>query len=120
MAAWVRRQGTAVRYEVATGGSYVLSGCTSAGISPLPGSYTAGSTLSFTVSAGGCLAPEVAFWIRPAGGLWKVVRSYSTNLSYSWNTAGLAQGTYEVAARVREHGSTKAYEVAAGGTYILR
>ena len=100
--------------------TFTLTGCTSASISPLPGKVAGGSTVPLTVSAGGCPSPEAAFWVRPSGGLWKVVQAYSSNLTFNWNTAGLPEGTYEIAARVKQHGSgTPSFEVAAGGIYTL-
>ena len=65
-----------------------------------------GSGITFTAGSTGCANPRYQFWIRPPGGNWQVVRSYSATNTYAWNTSGLAPGNYLYTAWVRDASST--------------
>ncbi|HKW08051.1 MAG TPA: CAP domain-containing protein, partial [Candidatus Dormibacteraeota bacterium] len=120
VAVWVRQQGDgAPYYDVGAGGTYTLTGCTSASLTPAPGSFAGGSMLAFTASASGCSNPEFEYWVLPPGSYWQVLRSYGTG-TFSWNTSGLPVGSYQIAVWARQHGGgTATYETAAGGGYTL-
>jgi hypothetical protein len=101
---------------VAENSGQTATPCSGVTISPLPGSYAVTSTLSFVASASGCPKPEYEYWIRPAGGIWKIVRYYAYSGSYAWHTTGLLPRMYEVAVRAREHGlGNPTFDTAAGG-----
>ena len=118
IAVWARQQGGGTpTYETAAGGGYTLTGCTSPSVSPLPGSFPVTSTISFTAGANGC-APEFEYWVLPPGGSWQVLRTYG-GASFSWNTTGLAPGTYQISIWIRRQGSSAAYETFTGGAYTL-
>ena len=121
VAVWVRQQGSATQYyDAGAGGSYTLTGCTSATLTPAPGSFARGTTVAFTAGAGGCSNPEYEFWVLAPGGYWQLLRAYGSSPSFSWSTAALPTGTYQVAVWVRQHGSgTATYEAGAGGGYTL-
>ena len=118
---WVRQHGSGTAtYEAGAGGNYVLTGCGSATLTPVPGSYPVTSTLGFTATAAGCSTPDYEFWVLAPGASWRMVQAYSSNPNFSWNTMGLAPGTYQVVVWVRQHGSgTATYEAGAGGNYVL-
>ena len=120
VAIWARQQGGGTAtYEAGAGGAYTLTGCTSAQVTPLPGSFPVTSTVSFTASASGCSNPEFEYWVLAPGGYWQLLRAYG-GPSFSWTTMGLPPGTYQVAIWVRRQGSgTPTYEAGAGGTYTL-
>ena len=116
----VRQAGSAAAYEAGTGGAYTLKGCTAASLAPSPGTFTAGSVIDFTAVGSGCTSPEYEFWVLSPGGHWNAVQSYGSSPTYSWKTAGLAVGSYQVSVWVRQHGSgTAFYDVGAGGTYTI-
>ena len=120
VAVWIRQRGSAALYEAGAGGNYQLTGCASAGLNPAPGAFTRGSSVAFTANAGGCTSPDYEFWIKPSGGSWRLVQPYGASPNFSWNTAGLAAGAYDIAVWVRQHGSgATSYEAGAGGTYSL-
>ncbi len=64
------------------------------------------TTITFTASSSGCSHPLYQFWIRPPGGSWQVVQPYSTSSSFTWNTSGLAAGTYLYTVWARDASST--------------
>jgi N-acetylmuramoyl-L-alanine amidase len=116
----VRQAGSAAPYEAGTGGAYTLKGCTAASLAPSPGTFTAGSVIDFTAIGSGCTSPEYEFWVLWPGGHWSAVQGYGSNPAFSWKTAGLAIGSYQVSVWVRQHGSgTATYDVGAGGTYTI-
>ena len=120
IAVWARQNGGGTpTYETGAGGAYVLTGCTSASVTPVPGSFALGSTIAFTASASGCSNPEFEYWVLAPGGYWQLLRAYGAG-AFSWNTSGLPLGTYQIAIWARQHGGgTPTYETAAGGGYTL-
>jgi spore germination protein YaaH len=122
VAVWARQTGTANGpYDAAGGGVYTLAGCSAATVTPAPGSFSLPAPITFTATASGCPNPEYEYWTRRAGGVWATVQPYSTNPSFTWTTAKLAPGGYEVAVWVRQHGSGSpgGYDVAGGGAYTI-
>ncbi|HKW72623.1 MAG TPA: PQQ-binding-like beta-propeller repeat protein [Candidatus Dormibacteraeota bacterium] len=90
----------------------LLSGCSGLSVTA-PGEATIGTTVAVTGTATGCphASPSYQFWLLPPGGAWSIVQPYSTNASYSWNTTGLAAGSYEFSVWARDSGSTTQYDV---------
>jgi hypothetical protein len=80
-----------------------------------------GKKITFSVSAsGGTGNYEYYFTVRnPNTGTWSVGQAYSGISSWTWNTAGLASGTYTVQAWVRNVGSQSAYETFKSYAYTL-
>ncbi len=75
--------------------SLTTQSCTSATISSgASSSATAGATVTFTGTAAGCPGPLYEFWMRSSAGGWQMVKAYSSDATYSWNTGGLFAGTY--------------------------
>ena len=121
VAVWVRQHGSsgASGYQAFAGGGYTLTGCSSATLSPAPGSFTHGTTISFVAGSSGCANPEYEYWVLAPGGSWQLLRGYGA-AAFNWNTAGLPLGTYQIAVWVRQQGSgTPSYEAGAGGAYKL-
>jgi len=54
----------------------------------------AGSTIMFTASAVGCSRPLYQFWTLAPGHSWQIAQAYSAGATFSWNTTGLAPGSY--------------------------
>ena len=94
--------------------------CTSPSISPANPTQPAGSTVNFTGSASGCPVPLYEYWVKYPDGTWRMQRTFSTDASWSWNTAGLPIGTYTVNVWTNHPGrSMKAFEVYASSTVTL-
>ena len=122
VAVWARQNGSgSPRFDVGAGGPYTLSGCATAVLTPAPGaSFSVGGNAAFSATSTGCVNPEYAFWVRPAGGSWVQAQAYSSLATFNWSTNGKVPGSYEVALWARQHGSVGvAYNAGAGGLYNL-
>ncbi|MCB9592130.1 MAG: hypothetical protein H6719_05305 [Sandaracinaceae bacterium] len=75
--------------------------CTGVAFAP-PATATVGATLVLAPS-GACqgFVSEHRFRIRPSRGTWDTVSNWGSASSYTWNTTGLAPGTYEIDYKVR-------------------
>ena len=118
---WVRQHGSGTAtYDAGAGGSYTLTGCTSASLTPTPGSFARGTAVSFVAGAAGCSNPEFEYWVMAPGGYWQLLRAYGSSPNLTWNTASLPLGTYQLVVWVRQQGAgTATYEAGAGGAYTL-
>jgi len=91
--------------------------CGSVTASAAPASPSlAGTTVAFTGSATGCPHPFYQFWILAPGGSWTIVQAYSTNVTFNWNTTGLAAGSYLYSVWARDSGSAASYDSYLPGT----
>src|SRR5919109_3678905 len=110
-------------YDTNLAATYVLSGaptCTTVTESVSPASpQSPGTSVTFTASATGCANPVYEFWLQPPGGSWAVVQAYGPGNSWTWNTTGLAAGTYNQSVRARDATSTAAYDTNLAATYVL-
>ena len=117
VAAWVRDANSAGAFsnmfgtwDVSTPIAYKLNvpACTGLGLSSVPAaSTTVGTSVTFTAT-GTCpdASPVYQFWVlAPGASSWAVVQPYSTSNTFSWITAGKAQGAYQVAVWVRDASS---------------
>ena len=77
-------------------------------------------TLSGTAS--GCPSPLYQFWVQPPAGQWAILQAYSATPTASWDTTGLATGTYLFDIWVRNSGSTAPWEthISPNPTYLLQ
>ena len=121
VAVWVENSGDPTStYEAGAGGTYTLVGCATASLAPVPGSYPVGGAVSFTASSAGCASPLYEFWVKAPGGYWTIKQLYSASAQFSWSTAGLVPGAYQVAVWATDQGSSlSTYQSGAGGTYAL-
>jgi hypothetical protein len=80
-----------------------------------------GTSVKFTAAAsGGTGTYEYKFLLRlPGDTTWNMVRAYSTEPTWTWNTAGLAVGTYQVVVQARGVGSTSSFETSQAISYGL-
>jgi len=81
------------------------------GIVGQPGVYIpAGSTAGITASVGAnyCSTPVFAFWLQASNGTWTLARKYSLDPTWTWNTAGLTPGDYNVHVWAKQRGSSPA------------
>lgn len=94
-------------------------GCTAASLtgnasSPRP----AGTSTVFTATSTTCNSPEYAYWVMAPGKYWSLMRDYGGNV-WTWTTAGLVPGTYQLMVSARQRGSGKSYDTAGLTTYVL-
>jgi hypothetical protein len=105
----VRRVGSSVRYDTAKVLTYGLGESTTAtGVTltaSAEGPNVPGSVVTFSAVGepiGGNY--EYRFWLK-SGGVWSVVKNYSTVSTWTWDTTGAAPGQYYVQVAVRGKGS---------------
>src|SRR5919109_2435333 len=104
--------------------SYVLTAgpaCTSVSQTASPASpQPPGTAVTFTATAAGCPSPTYEFWLLAPGGSWTVMQAWSSSNKWTWNTSGLASGTYQLNTYVRQSGSTATYEAYLSPTLTYR
>ena len=95
--------------------------CTRATLSTSPAPpQPVGTAVTWTATASGCGNAQYRFWLQPPGQAWRVVQEYGSSSRYSWQTAGLAPGTYTLAVTVRRQGATAEREADAYLSFTLR
>jgi len=96
------------RYDAFNAGLlYTLTaGCPAVSGSASPPSAMVGTAVNVTASAPGCPNPLFEFWVlAPGASVYSLARGYGTAV-LSWNTSGLAPGTYRFSIWVRDNSST--------------
>ena len=120
--AWARQKGSAAPYEAFQNIPYTLTAavpCTAANLtsdksSPQP----AGTTVIFTATSASCSQPQYLYYVQTPGGVWMVAQTWGS-ATLTWNTTGMAAGTYHIDAWVRQNGSSAAYETFRNVTYAI-
>jgi len=124
---YAKQSGSTASYEahVSPNPTYTLQApgtCTSVTMTATPASpQKAGTSVTFNAAATGCSSPVYQFWIQAPGGPWTIVQAYSSSASYTWNTTGLATGTYLLDVYAKQTGSSASYEahISPNPTYNL-
>src|SRR5207247_2105470 len=117
----VRDASSPAAYDAVKSMTYVLAGCTGAQLTTDKSSPQLTGTASITLTgAASCPgAADYRFWIRSPGGSWSVVQGYSSNATYTWNTAALPAGTYSLEVDARNHGSASSYEAVGNASFTI-
>ena len=126
---WARSTGSTAAWEVySTDTPYVLgvpAPATAVTLTPPPSPaspQSPGASVTWTASAsGGSGNYEYQFWLHN-GTSWSIAKPYgaTNDNTWTWNTTGLATGTYLVEVWARSTGSTAAWEVYSTDTpYVL-
>ena len=118
---WARQSGAISRYDAYWLGTYTVgvTSCASVALTPsvtspqLPGTSVASSAL-----AQRCGSAQFRWWVMAPGGPWTVAQDYSPS-SFTWNTAGLRAGTYQLGVWARQPGSARAYDAYAIESFTL-
>ena len=94
--------------------------CATASLTPGSPSQPAGSPVAFTASSAGCGTPIYEYWVKVLNGSWYMKRGFSVDPTWSWDTSGLAPGTYTVHAWAKQAGdSTASWEAYGSSTITL-
>jgi hypothetical protein len=94
--------------------------CSTAGLAPATATQDAGTSVAFTASSTGCATPAYEYWVQYPDGKWHMKRGFSLDPVWTWNTAGLAPGTYHVNVWANQYGhSTAHYEQVGSSTITL-
>jgi len=92
--------------------AYTLTSCSGLQVSVSPASPAArGTTVTVTAQASGCpdSNPLYQFWVlAPGGNAYQLGQAYSTSSTFTWNTTGLAPGSYRFSVWVRDANSAGA------------
>jgi len=117
---WANQVGDSTAAFEAVGSSTVTlnGGCTSAAISPSSTTAVTGSTVNFTATSGGCSNPQYEYWVQYLDGSWNMLRAFSTDPTWPWNTSGLAPGTYTVHVWANQVGASTALGEAIGSSTV--
>jgi hypothetical protein len=93
-----------------TVGAFAVATCSGATLTPDKASpQMAGTNVTFTATSTGCPTPQYRYYLQAPGGVWTVVRDYGV-ASWTWNTSGLASGSYLVDVWVRDSASGADYQ----------
>ena len=105
---WTRDASSAASYDAFSAYNYTLASvpCTSMSASASPATATsAGTTVTVTVNAGGCPIAQYEFWLLMPNGMWTLARGYSASGSLTWDTTGMAPGSYRFSVWARDASS---------------
>jgi hypothetical protein len=115
--AWAKQSGSSASYEahLPANPAYTLqtaTACTSVSWNaPSPASpQTPGAQVALGATSSGCPNPVYQFWILAPGGQWTILQAYSSASTLTWNTTGLATGSYLFDAWAKQSGSSASYE----------
>ena len=118
---WARYAGSTAAYESYWLGTYTLSvtPCSAATITTSTASpKAAGTSIAFTAAATRCPGAQYRFWVQAPGGSFVMKRDYGAG-SWTWDTTGLAAGTYLVGVWAQQPGSAAQYDTYAFTTFVL-
>ncbi len=122
---WARQAGSAASYEAYAIVTQILipaaAPCSSVSLTPgVLSPQPIGTSITFTPNATGCLSPEYRFFVAPPGGVFSPVQAYGADTSFTWNTAGLTAGTYQIGVWARQSGTAVAYDAYGITTYQVQ
>jgi hypothetical protein len=118
---WANQSGDSQATFEAFGSSTVtLTGCATAALSPANPSVTVGTVVAFTATSTGCPNPVYEFWVGYPNGTYVVGRAFSATATWSWDTTGLATGTYNIHVWANQQGAaTNTWEANGASTVTL-
>jgi hypothetical protein len=118
---WANQQGASTATLESFGSASVtLTGCTSAVLSPLSGSASSGTPVTFTATATGCPTPLYEPWLQYPDGTWHLMQPFSSSSAWTWTTTAFPTGTYVVHVWANNQGSYYgAYQAFGSATYVL-
>ena len=98
-----------------------LTPCTAVALSPSPASPQApGTSVLWTAVATGCTSPQFRFFVFNGATGWTIAQEWSSSATFSWNTTGLAAGSYTIEAWVRADTTGTYQAVSPDVPYTLR
>lgn len=80
---------------------------------------TPGTSIPVVGGSTNCTAPSYQFSLHPPGGAWTAKQPWSTKSTWSWATAGMPAGTYELGVWVKQAGSPNRYDAYAITVFTL-
>jgi hypothetical protein len=114
VAVWARHAGSTAAYEAYFFTTFRLTvvSCAGVTITANPGSpQAAGTPITFTASTSpGCTSPRYELWVQLPGGAWRLLRSYATSATFTWDSTGAAVGDHHFAVWTVADGSINVYD----------
>jgi subtilisin-like proprotein convertase family protein len=126
-AVWVRQADAADAFQTAHSVAYQLTGggagatCSGATLTPTPAApQPLGASVQLQASSTGCSSPTYQFWFNaPGTTTWSVGQPFTPLNFYTWQTAGLTPGTWNIVVWARQSGTTDPWQSFAGISYQL-
>src|SRR5260370_18864511 len=76
--------------------------------------------VGFSASASGCPNPQYEYWVQYLDGSWNMLRAFSSDPTWTWNSSGRAPGVYHVQVWANQAGDpTTTWEATASSTATL-
>jgi hypothetical protein len=121
---WAKDVKSGFTYDAFAFGTFTLQKppCTSTNVgSDVASPQPAGTTVNFIATVTGCPTPQYQWWVNKAG-VWTIVPGHDfehSSSTFTWNTTGLPDGTYQVGVWAKQRFSTRSYEAFAYVTFTL-
>jgi hypothetical protein len=97
--------------------------CSSSNIAGDVASPQAVATIvTFTATSVGCTSPLYQWWVRDLAGTWSIAAGHDfahSSVTFAWNTATLAAGTYQIGVWAKQAGSAASYDAYTISSYTL-
>jgi virginiamycin B lyase len=112
-------------YDVAAQMTFALffPQCSSSNIAGDVASPQAVATIvTFTATSVGCTSPLYQWWVRDLAGTWSIAAGHDfahSSVTFAWNTATLAAGTYQIGVWAKQAGSAASYDAFSIVSYTL-
>jgi hypothetical protein len=118
---WANQSGhSQSTFEAFASSTVTLTGCATAGLSPASTSVTVGTAVAFTATSTGCPNPVYEFWVGYPNGTYVLGRAFNATATWSWDTTGLATGTYNIHVWANQQGAaTNTWEANGASTVTL-
>ena len=115
---WARSAGSNANYEAWRGATFDVSKADLQLTTPTLFPAAPGTSTRWTASVSDNSVPvEYSYWLySQSTGTWNNVRPYSTTATYTWTPS--ASGTYALQVWARRQGSSAAYEIYKGTSYL--
>jgi cell wall-associated protease len=115
---WANEQGdSTAAFESYAAATAILTGCTSASLSPAAPFAQPGATIGYTATSTGCSNPQYEFWVGYPDGTWSVKQTWG-GATFNWDTTGLATGSYLVHVWANQQGASTASWEAYGSSSV--
>jgi hypothetical protein len=120
--AWANQQNASIAtYEAIGAARVILTGCTSASITPFDTSTLVGTAVMFTVTPTCSGTPVFEYWMQYPDTTWyELSAGFITSNTLTWDTTGRAKGLYVLHVWVNNQGAdTGTYETIGATNHTL-
>jgi len=123
MQVWARNAGTTVAYDTWAGMNFTVAAGPATAVtvnSSVPSPQNTGALVTFNASASGTSGNyEYQFVLMNPQGIWSIVRPYSANSAWTWNTTNIPAGPYVLQVWARNAGTTVTYDTWKGLAFTI-